>query len=215
MNAITISRTLGSYGGPIAEQVALELGWKFADRFFINEVISQYGLIRLPDLYDKPPSLADLFNDNTRQTIEWMDKTAVALAAQHDTVILGRGGFATLKGYADVFNVFVTAPLEERIRRVSVDEKLSQEEATERAQQDADTKTRFVRRYYGANWADEDSYDLVVDSAELSRDQAVRRIIEAAQVWFAESDGPKVADLDVDVVLAETIEQQFAAADLR
>ncbi|HHT11916.1 MAG TPA: cytidylate kinase-like family protein [Propionibacterium sp.] len=209
MSAITVSRKLGSYGGRIAERVAQEMGWKFADRFFVDAVISEYGLIHLEEFYDKPPTLLDLFNENTAMTIEWMNKTVATLAAKYDVVILGRGGFAALKGYSDVFNVLVTAPDETRVKRVIEDNKVSRGVAQEMVERDTDTKKRFVRRYYGQNWADEDSYDLVVDTAEMSQDEAVQQIIEAAKARFGSGDGPKIGGMEVDRLLFQTIEDHF------
>jgi len=209
MSAITVSRKLGSYGGRIAERVAQELDWKFADRSFVDSVISEYGLIELDEVYDKPPSLLDLFNENTAMTIQWMNKTVVTLAAKYDVVILGRGGFAALKGYSDVFHVLVTAPEDLRIQRVMEDNKVSHGVAQDMVERDADTKSRFVRRYYGENWGAEDSYTLVVDTSELSEDEAVQRIIAAAQGWFGTSDGPRATELEVDRVLLETIDAHF------
>lgn len=211
MTAITVSRKLGSYGGRIAERVANELGWRFADRFFVDAVISEYGLIELQELYDKPPTLLDLFNENTALTIQWMNKTVETLAARYDVVILGRGGFAALKGYSDVFNVLVTAPEEVRVARVIEDNKVSAGVAEEMVERDTDTKTRFVRRYYGQNWADEDSYDLVVDTSEVSEDEAVQRIVEAAKSWFETAQGPRVAESEVDDLLLETVENRFVS----
>ena len=76
MTAITISRQLGSHGGRVARRLAKELGWELVDKSTINEVISQYGLIRLNDIYgDQPPRLRELFNQNTMWTIQWMNKT--------------------------------------------------------------------------------------------------------------------------------------------
>lgn len=211
MTAITVSRKLGSYGGRIAERVANELGWRFADRFFVDAVISEYGLIELQELYDKPPTLLDLFNENTALTIQWMNKTVETLAARYDVVILGRGGFAALKGYSDVFNVLVTAPEEVRVARVIEDNKVSAGVAEEMVERDTDTKTRFVRRYYGQNWADEDSYDLVIDTSEVSEDEAVQRIVEAARAWFETAQGPRVAESEVDDLLLETVENRFVS----
>lgn len=209
MSAITVSRKLGSYGGSIAERVAQELGWKFADRFFVDTVISEYGLINLGEFYDKAPTLLDLFNENTAMTIQWMNKTVATLAAKYDVVILGRGGFAALKGYSDVFNVLVTAPEDVRIKRVIADNKVPKGIAREMVERDTDTKKRFVRRYYGQNWADDGSYDLVVDTSEVSEDEAVQRIIEAARAWFGSTDGPRAAELEVDRLLLQTIEDRF------
>lgn len=211
MSAITIARKLGSYGGGIAERVAEQLGWRFADRFFVDAVISEYGLIELGDLYDKPPTLLDLFNENTAMTIKWMNKTVETLAARFDTVILGRGGFAVLKGYSDVFNVLVTAPDDVRVQRIMKDNRVSQGVAQEMVERDTDTKKRFVRRYYGANWAAEDTYGLVVDTSEMSEDEAVQRIIEGAQAWFETSEGPRASALEVDPILLQTIRERFEA----
>jgi len=210
MTAITISCKHGSLGGPVAEKVAEQLGWKYVDRTFINKVISEYGLIRLGELYDTPPKLRDLFDQDTQWTIEWMTRAVETLAVRYDVVIVGRGGFAALKDYADVYNVLVTAPDDVRIQRTMEDEGISQDKARKRVERDTLTKTRFVRRYYGENWADESNYDLVVDTSELSVDEAVTRIVEGAKEHFATAQGPKAADAKVAPLLLETIEQQFA-----
>ncbi len=105
--------------------------------------------------------------------------------------------------------MLVTAPEELRVKRVMEDNKVSQGVAREMVERDADTKTRFVRRYYGENWGDEGSYDLVVDTSDLSEDDAAQRIIGAAQSWFRSSDGPRAAELEVDRVLLETIDARF------
>lgn len=209
MTAITISRKLGSYGGRIAEELARELGWTYADRTLINRVISEYGLIRLGELYDTPPKLRDLFSEDTQWTIEWMNKTIATLAAKYDAVIVGRGGFAALGGYSDVFNVLVTAPEDVRVAREAEDRKISAETAREGVDHDTETKTRFVRRYYGANWADEASYDLVVDTGDKSIEQAVAEIREASQAYFATATGPKASDFEIDRTLLRTIDEQL------
>ena len=119
MSVITVSRQLGSHGGRIARGLAKELGWKFADKSTINGVIKQYGLIHLDNLYgDKAPGFWELYQEDSVWTIEWMNKTIEAIAAEGDVVILGRGGFAVLGDYADSFDVFVKAPDSVRARRI-------------------------------------------------------------------------------------------------
>lgn len=210
MSAITISRKHGSRGADVAQQLARKFGWECVDRGFVNKVISEYGLIRLGELYDTPPKLRDLFDQDTQWTIEWMTKTIRTIAARHDAVIVGRGGFAALHGYQDVFHALVDAPEDIQVRRTMEDEGLGEEKAKARVQRDTRTKTRFVRRYYGQNWADEANYHLVVDTHALSIEEAAERIASSAREHFSSSAGPRIADAEVDDVLLETIEGQFA-----
>lgn len=209
MTAITISRKEGSRGGPIGQALARELGWKFVDRHFVDDVISEYGLVSLPDFYDERPKLRDLFDQDTQWTIEWMNKTVRTIAARHDVVIVGRGGFAALADCADVFNVLVTAPEDVRIERTMADRGLTEDKARKKVERDSKVKTRFVRRYYGKNWADESNYHLVVDTSECSEDEAVARIIEAAKPHLDGAQGARTADVEVDDLLLDTIEDAF------
>lgn len=211
MTAITISRQLGSHGGRVARRLAKELGWEFVDKSTINEVISQYGLIRLDDIYgDQPPRLRELFNQNTMWTIQWMNKTIATIAATRDVVILGRGGFVVLQGLSDVLNVFVTAPEDVRRVRIGKRDDLPAEQVAEKVAADDKAREGFVRRFYGAKWSQEDNYDLVVDTGLLSDEEAVARIMAELKTHTAASSEPSAKNLDIDPVLLETIDQVLA-----
>lgn len=207
MSVITISRQLGSHGGRIARGLAKELGWKFADKSTINGVIKQYGLIHLDNLYgDKAPGFWELYQEDSVWTIEWMNKTIEAIAAEGDVVILGRGGFAVLGDYADSLDVFVTAPLAVRAHRIALRDGISEEEAAEKIKRDDKTRARFTKRIYGAGWADEKNFDLVVDTGELSDEEAIAQIVAAYRERQATpGEGRRVADLTTDPVLRESI----------
>ena len=214
MTAITISRQLGSHGGRVARRLAKELGWELVVKSTINEVISQYGLIRLNDIYgDQPPKLRELFNQNTMWTIQWMNKTIATIAATRDVVILGRGGFVVLQGMSDVLNVFVKAPEDVRAVRIGKRDGLPAEQVADKVAADDKARESFVRRFYGQKWSLDESYDLVVDTGELSDDEAVARIIEEMKAHTASSQGPSAKNLDVDPVLLETIDQVLASRD--
>lgn len=207
MSVITISRQLGSHGGRIARGLAKELGWKFADKSTINGVIKQYGLIHLDNLYgEKAPGFWELYQEDSVWTIEWMNKTIEAIAAQGDVVILGRGGFAVLGDYADSLDVFVSAPLEVRAHRIALRDGITEEEAAEKIKRDDKTRARFTKRIYGAGWADEKNFDLVVDTGDVDDESVIADIVAALRDRQAKSaDGPRVADITVDPVLAESI----------
>ncbi len=204
MAVITISRQAGSRGARIARGLAKELGWEFADKSTINRVIRQYGLVRLNDLYNELPSLGDLFSDNAALTIEMMNETIAAIAARSNVVILGRGAFAVLKGVPDVLNVFVEAPLEARVARIAKRDGTDLETAEERVKADDKLRRKFTRRYYGANWSKHENYDLVVDTGEITDEQAIEQILAALHALPARAEG---SALTVHPVLAQTIDE--------
>jgi cytidylate kinase len=170
-------------------------------------VIKQYGLVHLDNLYgDRAPGFWELYQEDSVWTIEWMNKTIEAIAAEGDVVILGRGGFAVLGDYADSLDVFVSAPLEVRAHRIALRDGITDEEAAEKIKADDKTRARFTKRIYGEGWADEKNFDLVVDTGELSDEAVVARIIAAYRERLANpGEGRRVSDITVDPVLQESI----------
>lgn len=209
MAVITISRQLGSHGARIARALAKDLGYALVDKGTINRVIRQYGITRLDRIYDHKPKIWELFNEDSALTIQMMNETIAAFAAQGDVVILGRGGFRVLRGLSDVLNVFVTAPDAVRAKRIGKRDEVGVGEAAEIIRSDDELRSRFVSLFYGADWADESAFDLVVDTGELSDADAVARIAAEAAALPSCAEGPSAAGLEVDVVLRETVEQEL------
>jgi cytidylate kinase len=211
MAVITVSRQLGSHGARIARALAKELGYAFADKSLINRVIRQYGLTRLDVIYDHKPKLRELFNDNSAVTIQMMNETIAAIAARGNVVILGRGGFRVLHAMADVVNVFVKANDTVRARRIGKRDGIDPGEAGELIKTDDELRARFVRLFYGADWAEEAAYDLVLDTSSTSDEEAAAQIVKAVHSLPepAASDR-QAANLEVDPVLANTVAQVMA-----
>ncbi len=211
MAVITISRQVGTHGARIARALAQELGYEFADKSLINRVIRQYGLTRLNLIYDRKPKIRELFDQNSTVTIEMMNQTIAAIAARGNVVILGRGGYQVLSGMADVLNVFVKASDVARARRVGKRDGIDTDEAAELVKADDEIRARFVRLFYGSDWADESAYDLVVDTSDAPDAEAVAQVVEAVQAMpAAAEDARQAAHLKVDSVLAATVSKEMA-----
>jgi cytidylate kinase len=212
MAVITVSRQLGSHGARIARSLASDLGYAFVDKSVINKVIRQYGLTRLDVIYDHKPKIWELFNENSAVTIQMMNETIAAFAARGNVVILGRGGFRVLAGLADVVNVFVKAPDSVRAKRIGKRDHIETGEAAELVTTDDALRSRFVRLFYGADWADESAYDLVLDTGDLSDDAAAAAIVDAVHALpeAPAAEGGLAANLEVDPVLAGTVEKLMA-----
>ena len=208
MAVITVSRQLGSHGARIARALAKELGYTLVDKGVINRVIRQYGLTRLNTLYDKPPTIWDLFNEDSVTTIQMMNETIAAFAARGNVVILGRGGFKVLSGMVDVVNVFVKAPDDLRATRIAKRDSITADEAAEKIKADDELRAKFTRLFYSANWADETQFDVVLDTGIDSDEVAMAQVIAAAQsLPEVGEDDRAAAHLEVDTVLSRTIDE--------
>lgn len=211
MAVITISRELGSHGARVAGALARELGYEFADKSVINRVIRQYGLTRLDTIYDHKPKIWELFNENSTVTIQMMNETIAAIAARGNVVILGRGGFKVLAGLADTVNVFVRASDSVRAARIAGRDGIDVGEAAELIKADDELRARFVRLFYSADWTDASNFDLVVDTSEISDEQAVKLIAEAVVALPTPPvSGRTAATVEVDPVLAGAVEAAMA-----
>jgi cytidylate kinase len=191
--------------------LALQLGYDFVDKRTINKVIRQYGITRLDMIYDHKPKLRELLNHDSATTIEMMNETIAAFAARGNVVILGRGGSRVLLGMSDVVNVLVKAPDAVRAKRVAKRNGITPEEAAELIKADDELRSRFVWLFYGADWADDSNFDLVIDTETTSDPAAIAQIAAAAAALpTAGADQPTAAALTVDPVLAKVAAKAIA-----
>jgi cytidylate kinase len=187
MSVITISREFGSGGSSIAEKVAQTLGYHFTDKDTIGRVLTQYGLPEFKTEYDAvPPSFWTRFDTQRMERREMMvsllNQTILALAHHGDTVILGRCGFAVLRGYADVLNVRIQASLPLRIKRVMDRRNIADSGRAEAAVKEGDKiRAAFVETFYGARWDAAGAFDVVIDTDKVSADLAAAWLVEAAK----------------------------------
>jgi cytidylate kinase len=140
-----------------------------------------------------------------------LNETMEALAQRGNVVILGRGGFASLSGYADVLNVRIQAPFAARVQRVMAQGNLTnQAQAEEQVREDDKARQKFIQMFYNKQWDAETHFNLVIDTATVTIDMAVNWIIEAAEGLAQKefgSEAKTTQKVDVDPVLLDAIEE--------
>ncbi len=188
MAVITISREYGSDGDWIAERVAQSLGYHLVGKELIGALLSEYGLVEFDKEYERLPSFWERFNaqrEQRREQIVLMLNQIVPALAQHgNTVIVGRSGFAILRGYADVLNVL-----------------------------EADKgRTAFIESFYKVRWNDATAFDLVINTGKVSAKIAVPWVVQATQALHSPSSdaGPTCASIAVDPILAKTVSDMLS-----
>lgn len=197
---ITISREYGSGGGSIAAALAARLDWRLFDRAFVSEVARMAHVD--PDLaraYDErvdswlhrvakqglwhgafehlaTVSESDFFDSDTMAALSTELIGQAADAGQ--CVIVGRGAQCLLQKRADTFQVFIHAPLRERLDRLRT--RLGERHDLEELARSVDlTRGEYIKARYGCNWKEPHLYDMMISSG-LGEENVVNAIIAGA-----------------------------------
>ena len=94
------------------------------------------------------------------------------LAETQSCVIVGRCADYILRQYPRCYNVFIHAPLEDRIARIlSRSQGMTRKEAIELAEKKNKLRTAYYNFYTDKGWGVSSSYDLSIDSSILGSEE--------------------------------------------
>ena len=129
---------------------------------------------------DRPTHLGetDLFDAETMVAV---GRGVIEEAARiGDCVVVGRGAQCILHGRADVFNVFLYAPIKIRMRRV--EELVGSRSDLETVIRESDrSRAAYIRRYFDQDWWNPFLYDLMVNTS-YSYEAAAEAVLGAAEL---------------------------------
>lgn len=188
---ITIAREYGSGGRLIGEELAKHLGIPFYDKELILLAAKKSGFseeyIRRSEQIKSASFLYSLYM--TSQVLPMSDqiflvqsKIIQELAEQGPCVIVGRCADYVLRNNPNCMNVFIHAPVEERIRRATEEygETSANMEDFVRKQ---DKKRSSYYNYFSQNkWGSAKNYHLAVNST-LGISQTAKLIQDAVNVF--------------------------------
>jgi cytidylate kinase len=142
---------------------------------------------------------------------EMLSRVTRAIARHGNSMILGRGSFAVLYGFADVLNVRIKAPFEFRVNRMMVENAVTEHSQAEAMVHEGDkVRSTFVHSMYGVHWDALASFDIVADIGKIAPDAAAAFIIAAARALEKHiPEGPRASDIAADRILDETVAKEF------
>lgn len=198
IGTITIEREYGSGGADVARKLAERLGWKLWDQALTNEIArlmdcpsrtvqeheerkdslryrlfkafmkgSFEGTLNAPNLKIVD---ADCIKDITRRVV-------TDVAREGNAVIVGRGSAYHLQGRPDVFNVFVYAPFEDKVRRLRAGGK-SESEAVELAQTVDRDRSAYIKQYFGLEWPAREYFHVMLNTT-IGDERVVETILQS------------------------------------
>lgn len=113
--------------------------------------------------------------------IEQLHHLIRSLAEQGDIVLVGRGAQAILADDADTVHVRVACLPEERIRRIAARDEMTLEDATKRVTDSDTQREAWHRKYFDLDYRAAYHYHLMVNSGQLSDEQATALVVEAVR----------------------------------
>lgn len=209
MSVITVSRELGSQGDLIAEQVANRLGYQLVDKTTIEKVFLQFGYIDFKAAYESSGFWAN-FDPQRAEMVSFLNRVIEAMVHHDRLILVGRGGFAMLKNYAEVLNLRIQAPFHLRAQHILAAKHCASLTEAEEFVRESDRMRRdFVNALYMERWDSVAAFDLVIDTGKISPALAVDWLEAAArQIDTGQlKKGLSIHAMEIDPVLADSVAQ--------
>ena len=184
---ITIGRQYGSGGRFIAKKLAEELGIKFYDNELLAKAAVESGLSNhVIETYDEKkdglfsgvvPSAFSVDLSLGQKVFLAQFEAIKKVAENESAVIVGRCAGYVLEDMDNVVNIFVTAPLKDRIERAIKYYNVEQKKADAIVLKMDKKRASYYNFYSDKKWGKADTYDLCINSS-IGIDESVKIIKE-------------------------------------
>ena len=197
---ITIGREYGSGGHQIGEQVARRLGIAFYDKELITLAAEKSGLSGEFIEKHEQRSNSSFFSSLaasasytggyfSAQNMPLSESIFIAqaqvirdIAERESAVIVGRCADYILSGRKNTINLFIFAPMEERVRRIMKLYSLDEAEAMKRLNTSDKERGNHYFRFTDKKWGKAQNYDFSINSSLLGIDKTVDMIVDLAGI---------------------------------
>ncbi len=148
---ITMSRRYGTGASQIAEGLSRRLHIPVYDKAIVKERMDG-------DSYESEASV-------------------IRELAKEPCIILGRCASEILKDKRNVFNIYICADKEDRIRRIMELENCTYEEAKMKLKQTDSERSAYYHEHTGKAWGDVNNYHMILDTSDLGIEQCTDVLI--------------------------------------
>ncbi|MDE5688075.1 MAG: cytidylate kinase-like family protein [Paramuribaculum sp.] len=188
---ITIGRQFGSGGRELGRTLADAFGFKYYDKELLSEAAKRAGMS--PEFFERNDERAPTFLNGIfsfsfgfAPTNVYAGSTSISddslyraqsdfihsLAEEGSCVIVGRSADYVLRDHPRCVSLFVHAPMEKCIDRItSRQPELTREKARARAEKINRLRANYYNFYTDRTWGAASSYDLTLDTSLLSMNE--------------------------------------------
>ena len=199
----TIGREFGSFGKQVGEALAQKLGIKLYDKELLQQAAKDSGFCEeIFENHDEKPTYSflyslvmDTYSSGGYSTAPFMDmplnhKVFLAqfdsikkIAESESCVIVGRCADYALENNPDCISIFVRADIEDRIKRISERLNISENKAKDLIHKEDKQRASYYNYYTSKKWGDARSYDLCINTSQISVEDAADFIISYRELY--------------------------------
>lgn len=181
---INVGRQIGSGGRIVAKMLADRFGCRFYDREILNIAAKESGFSEV--FFEQNDEHKNFFrslfhihtpfvsdssfykNDFSQESLFRFQSEAIRKAAKESScVFVGRCADYVLRDYPNVFNVFITADMDDRIKAVARRIGSTEEEARKAIVNGESQRSNYYGFYTGKKWGHAESYDFCINTSRL------------------------------------------------
>lgn len=194
---MAISREAGAQGLEVAREIGKRLGWPVYDREILDLIAKESGLrgelLETVDEHDRNwlvEALASFKRRgeiSTASFVHYLVQAMSALAVYGKCIVVGRGAAAFLPR-ATTLRVRIVADLGDRVRRVAIERRLTEDKASDAVEKMDRERARFVAHHFHRDIADAHNFDLIVNSSRLSLATCADLAVDALRSMQSHAD---------------------------
>ena len=192
---VTIGRQFGSGGYTIGKMLAERLGVTCYDKELLNLAAKESGLAaEVVETHDEKPINSFFYslvvdNSVSRGINNYVDlplnqrvflaqfETIQNIAKKESCVIIGRCADYALADFPDVTNIFICANLSDRVKRIAKRFEVSDDKAMDMITKNDKKRSSYYNYYSDKKWGVANTYDLTLNSSNLTPESAVELIL--------------------------------------
>ncbi|MRR22526.1 cytidylate kinase-like family protein, partial [bacterium] len=155
---------------------------------FFERVDEQKHFSLFPGLFGIRTSVADDFFSNYYLSNETLFKIQSdvmrKLAEDGSCIFVGRCADYVLKEWRDCLNLFISANIDDRIRRIESRHNVTEDRARDMIEKTDKGRSGYYNYFSGKKWGAAESYHLCINSSLLGLDETVEIICRVAEERF-------------------------------
>lgn len=194
---ITIGRQFGSGGRGVAKILAQKYGIPLYDKELINRVSRETGicnevLATCDECTNNYPnsslmggwSLSTLFSTTNRDMLSgdslfaMQSETIRRIAAEGSCVIVGRIADYVLRSYQPLISVFITADMDDRVKRIMEYENIDASQAATLVKKADKMRASYYNFYSEKTWGSAESYHLCINTSQVGIEGAAQLVMQ-------------------------------------
>lgn len=188
---ITIARQMGSGGRQLAQTLAQHYGVAYYDKTVLSQAAEETGLGRnvfhhnddrkgfvRQIIHAVQPFIGggDFYSNSqlSDENIFSLQSAVIRrLASERSCVIVGRAADFILRDHPRCIRIFITANMEDRVRRVMDEKKIDFRNATRLIDHVDEQRAAYYNFYADSNWGNADTYDLCINVSALGAESTL------------------------------------------